>query len=62
MRNFQLWKKQHFKKTRRLLLFDNILNQLLKIVNLNQRTNFEYLYQKKKLLKTSRILYCLENG
>ena len=34
------------KKNRRLLLFDNILNQQPKIVNLNQRTNFEYLYPK----------------
>ena len=54
--------KKALQKTPRLELYNQILTQEPKIVNLNQKSNFESLYAKKVKKKTLKILCFQENG
>ena len=54
-------KKKALQNMPRLRIFDQILNQEPKIVNLNQKSDFAFLYPRK-VKKSIKILCFLENG
>ena len=54
--------KNALETTPRLQIFDQILKSEPKIVNLNQKTNFEFLYPKKTKKKPSKISCFQQNG
>ena len=52
--------KNALETTPRLQIFDQILKSEPKIVNLNQKTNFEFLYPKKKKKTIKDIMLSAE--
>ena len=54
--------KKALKSVSRLDVLDQVLNQDPKIVNLNEKCDFELLYPRKVKNKTLKILFFQKNG